>query len=194
MLKIAFVSLITSIIFGIIVGLLRLSRNKIIKGIATFYISFIRGTPMLIQIYLIYYGLSFNMTTFAASVIALTVNSSAYIGETVRGGIESIDKGQMEAARSLGLTHGQGMINVVIPQALKSIFPSLANQFIILIKNTSMMSVIGVHELMYNSNTVRANTYLAFEPLIIAAIMYYIVCLLLEKAIGLVERRFSYSA
>ena len=150
-LKIAAVSVITSILFGIIIGIMRLSKNFAIRNVVAFYVSFIRGTPMLIQIYIVYYSLSLNLSMFAASVVALTVNASAYIGETVRGGIESIDKGQMEAARSLGMTHWQAMQEIVIPQAIKSILPSLCNQFIILIKNTSMMSVIGVHELMYLS-------------------------------------------
>ena len=100
-LKIAVVSVLTSILFGIIIGILRLSRNCVLKNIFAFYVSFIRGTPMLIQIYIVYYSLSFNMTMFTASVVALTVNASAYIGETVRGGIESVDKGQMEAANPL---------------------------------------------------------------------------------------------
>lgn len=193
-LKIAAVSVLTSILFGIIIGILRLSKNFVLKNVFALYVSFIRGTPMLIQIYIIYYSLSFNMSMFTASVVALTVNASAYIGETVRGGIESIDKGQMEAARSLGMSHWQAMQEIVIPQAIKSILPSLCNQFIILIKNTSMMSVIGVHELMYNSNTVRANTYLAFEPLIIAATMYFVVCFVLEKGVNYLERRLKYSA
>ena len=191
--KIAFAAVIVSILVGIVIGILRLSRNIIIRNVVKFYVSFIRGTPMLIQIYIIYYSLSFNMSMFTASVVSLTVNTSAYIGETVRAGIQSIDKGQAEAARSLGMSHGQAMRLIVIPQAIKSILPSLANNFIILIKNTSMMSVIGVHELMYNSNTVRANTYLAFEPLIIAAVMYFVVCFVLEKAIALMERRMKYS-
>ncbi len=193
-LKIAAAATIASILFGIIIGIMRLSKNFVLRDIVAFYVSFIRGTPMLIQIYIVYYSLSFNLSMFMASVVSLTVNSSAYIGETVRGGIESIDKGQMEAARSLGMTHWQAMKEIVIPQAIKSILPSLCNQFIILIKNTSMMSVIGVHELMYNSNTVRANTYLAFEPLIIAAVMYFVVCFVLEKGVNYLERRLKYSA
>ena len=182
-LQIAAVSVITSIIVGIILGVLRMSKNPVIKGIIKLYISFIRGT-----------SLSFNMTQFQASVVAMTVNASAYIAETVRGGIESIDKGQMEACRSLGMTYWQGLMEIVIPQAIKSILPSLCNQFVILIKNTSMMSVIGMHELMYNANTVRSNTYLAFEPLIIAAVMYFVVCKLLEKGVNYLERRLRYSA
>lgn len=193
-LQIAAVSVLTSIFFGIILGILRLSKNPVIRSICGAYVSFIRGTPMLIQIYIIYYSLSINMSMFTASVVALTVNASAYIGETVRGGILSIDKGQTEAARSLGMTHWQALSEIVIPQAIKSILPSLCNQFILLIKNTSMVSVIGVHELMYNSNTVRANTYLAFEPLIIAAVMYFGVCFVLEKCVEYLERRLKYSA
>lgn len=193
-LKIAAVSVVTSILVGIILGVLRMSKNPVIKGIIKLYISFIRGTPMLIQIYIIYYSLSFNMTQFQASVVAMTVNASAYIAETVRGGIESIDKGQMEACRSLGMSYWQGLMEIVIPQAIKSILPSLCNQFVILIKNTSMMSVIGMHELMYNANTVRSNTYLAFEPLIIAAVMYFIICTILEKGVNYLERRLKYSA
>jgi len=180
-------------IFGTLVGLMRLSRNKPLVFFATAWVDFIRGVPVILQIYIIYYGLSLNIPDFWAAVISLTVNSSAYIGETVRAGIQAVDKGQMEAARCIGMSYAKAMRLIIIPQAIKKIFPALGNEFIILIKNTSLVSIIGLHELTYLSNTIRANTYLAFEPLIITAIVYFSLTYILKKALGVIERRMSAS-
>lgn len=189
----AFFAVLLSIAWGICLALMRLSSYKVISFIAISYVNFIRGTPLLVQIYIIYYGLSLNLPDYFAAVIALTVHSGAYISEIVRAGIQAVDKGQMEAARSLGMTHGNAMRRIIIPQAIKNILPALCNEFIIIIKNTSLMSVIGISELMYNVDTVRGNTYLAFEPLIIAAVMYFITTYILKHLVGILERRLQLS-
>lgn len=189
----AFFAVIISIAWGITLALFRLSSIKVLKWFAVAYINFIRGTPLLVQIYLIYYGLSLNLPDYLAAVLALSVHSGAYIAEVVRAGIQAVDKGQMEAARSLGMTHGNAMRRIVVPQAIKNILPALCNEFIIIIKNTSLMSVIGISELMYNVDTIRGNTYLAFEPLIIGAIIYFITTYVLKHLIGILERRLKAS-
>jgi arginine/lysine/histidine transport system permease protein len=189
----AFFAVIISIAWGITLALFRLSSIKVLSWFAIAYINFIRGTPLLVQIYLIYYGLSLNLPDYLAAVLALSVHSGAYIAEVVRAGIQAVDKGQMEAARSLGMTHGNAMRRIVVPQAIKNILPALCNEFIIIIKNTSLMSVIGISELMYNVDTIRGNTYLAFEPLIVGAIIYFITTYVLKHLIGILERRLKAS-
>ncbi|MEH7112669.1 amino acid ABC transporter permease [Neobacillus niacini] len=189
----AFFAVIISIAWGITLALFRLSSIKVLSWFAVAYINFIRGTPLLVQIYLIYYGLSLNLPDYLAAVLALSVHSGAYIAEVVRAGIQAVDKGQMEAARSLGMTHGNAMRRIVVPQAIKNILPALCNEFIIIIKNTSLMSVIGISELMYNVDTIRGNTYLAFEPLIVGAIIYFITTYVLKHLIGILERRLKAS-
>lgn len=192
-LMLAFWAVVFGTVLGAVIGLMRLSKHRIPRTLASWYINFIRGTPNLVQIYIIYYGMPFRLSDYTAAIIALTINASAYIAETVRAGIEAVDKGQMEAARSLGLSHVRSMWHVVIPQAIKNILPALCNEFIIVTKNTSIMSVIGVQELMYNTDTVRSNTYLAFEPLMIAAVMYFLVSYVLKRLIGIMERRLKAS-
>jgi His/Glu/Gln/Arg/opine family amino acid ABC transporter permease subunit len=192
-LRLAFFAVLIGTLLGIIIGMMRLSKVKAVHWVATGWVNFVRGIPVMLQIFIIYYGLASNMSDFWASVCALSVNSSAYIGEHIRAGIQAVDKGQTEAARSLGMTHFQNMMIIVIPQAIKNILPSLVNEFILLIKNTSIVSVIGLHELMYLSNTVRANTYLAFEPLICAAVVYFCVTYVLKKLVGIMERRLQAS-
>lgn len=191
---------IFSVLFGIVLGilfaLLKLSRFRVLKAIAVSYINFIRGTPILVQIYIIYYGLygiGINFPDMGAAVVALAINSGAYVAEIVRAGIQAVDKGQTEAARSLGMTHGNAMRLVIIPQAIKNILPALCNEFIVVTKNTSMVSVIGIHELMYNADTVRGNTFLAFEPLAVAAVIYFSISYVLTKAVEVLERRLKYS-
>ncbi|MDF2524830.1 MAG: amino acid transporter permease, partial [Clostridiales bacterium] len=119
----------------------------------------------------------------------ISLNSAAYVAEIIRAGILSIDKGQMEAARSLGMPHNMAMTNIIIPQAFKNILPALGNEFIVLIKESSIVSVVGIHDLMYNADTVRGNTYLPFEPLIIAALIYFVITFILSKLLNLLERR-----
>ena len=192
-LQLAIFAVLFGTVFGIIIGLMRISKNKPMALISSSYVNFIRGIPIMVQIYIIYYGMSLNIPDFWAAVAALTVNSSAYIGEHVRAGIQAVDKGQMEAARCVGMPYMKAMRLIVIPQAIKNILPSLCNEFILLIKNTSVVSIIGLHELTYLSNAIRANTYLAFEPLIVTAFVYFCVTYILKKLVGILERRLKES-
>lgn len=192
----AFFTVIFGFVLGLILSLLRLSKSKILNLIATAYIEFIRGTPILVQLYIVFYGLphlGIALPDFAAGVVALSVNSAAYIAEIIRAGIQAVDKGQMEAARSLGMKQSLAMRYIIIPQAVKNILPALGNEFITVIKESSVASIIGIHELMFNAATVQGNTYRPFEPLIIAAIMYFVLTFSLSKVMGTFERRMKTS-
>lgn len=194
------------VIFGVVLALMKLSKIKVLKLFSACYIEFIRGTPLLVQLYIIYYGLpklginfpevpalGDNFPDFMAAIITLAINSSAYVAEIIRGGIQAIDKGQMEAARSLGMNQTLAMIHIIIPQAFKNILPALGNEFITIIKESSIVSIIGIHELMYNADTVRGNIFRPFEPLIVAAIMYFMMTFTLSKFMGMLEGRMKAS-
>lgn len=191
---------------GLLLTLMRLSNNRLLKFISTFYIEFIRGTPILVQLYIVYYGLPMigikippipvfgsQFPDFASGIIALALNSAAYVAEIIRAGIQAVDKGQMEASRSLGMTKGSAMYHVIIPQAFKNILPALGNEFITVIKESSIVSIIGIHELMFNADTVRGITFQPFEPLIVAALIYFAMTFTLSKFLGIAERRMSVS-
>lgn len=188
----AFFAVLFGTMLGLALTLLRRSKFKIISLIATSYVEFVRGTPLLVQIYIIYIGLpkliGTDMPDMLVGAIALSLNSAAYVSEIIRAGIDAVDKGQMEASRSLGMNHGLTMIHIIIPQAFKNILPALGNEFIAIIKDSSMVSVIGVAELMYNAGIVRGNTALGLEPIIIAAVIYFILTFTLTRALGYVER------
>ena len=177
--------------------LIRRSKIKPISILATAYVEFVRGTPLLVQIYIIYIGLpnltGLDMSDMAVGIVALSLNSAAYVSEIIRAGIEAVDKGQMEASRSLGMTQGQAMIDIIIPQAFKNILPALGNEFISVIKESSMVSVIGVAELMYNAGIVRGNTALGLEPVIVAAVFYFVITFTLTRCLGFIERRLKAS-
>ncbi|MCT8975425.1 amino acid ABC transporter permease [Clostridium sp. CX1] len=192
----AFFTVLFGFMLGLLLSLMRLSNKKILNVIAASYVEFIRGTPLLVQLYIVFYGLphlGIALPDFAAGIIALSVNSAAYIAEIIRAGIQAVDKGQMEAARSLGMKSGMAMRYIIIPQAVKNILPALGNEFIVVIKESSIASIIGIHELMYNADTVRGNTFKPFEPLIVAAIMYFILTFSLSKVVGAFERRLKTS-
>jgi len=193
---IAFFTVLLGSLFGLFLSLLKLSNNKIFKFIAAAYIEFIRGTPILVQLYIIYYGLpviGIELPDMLAGVVTLSINSSAYVAEIIRAGINAVDKGQMEAARSLGMSNAMAMRLIIIPQAFKNILPALGNEFITIIKESSIVSVIGIGELMYKADTVRGNTALPFEPLIVAAIIYFILTFSLSKLLGMAEGRLKRS-
>ena len=183
----AFFAVLFGTILGLGVTLLRRSKFKIIKFIGTAYVEFVRGTPLLVQIYIIYIGLpnliGLDLPDMTVGIVALSLNSAAYVSEIIRAGIEAVDKGQMEAARSLGMNQRMAMFQVVIPQAFKNILPALGNEFISVIKESSMVSVIGVAELMYNAGIVRGNTALGLEPIVVAAIIYFIITFTLTRAL-----------
>ncbi len=183
-------SLIT-VIMGSIIGLVIISmrRSSIcpISLFAKFYTLFIRGTPLLLQLYIWLYGLPkvgivipalplagdlFGSREFSTALVALGINSSAYVAEILRGGLEAIDKGQTEAARSLGLSSRQTMRYIIIPQAVRVVLPGLGNEFIQMIKESSIVSTVGIFDVMYSSNIVKAATFAVFEPLIIVALIY----------------------
>nr|WP_246583170.1 amino acid ABC transporter permease [Clostridium simiarum] len=195
-LLLAFFTVMLGSLMGLLLSLMKLSNNKIFKSIASIYIEFIRGTPVLVQLYIIYYGLpalGIEFPDMVAAVITLSINSAAYVAEIIRAGINAVDKGQMEAARSLGMGKSMAMTHIIIPQAFKNILPALGNEFIVIIKESSIVSVIGIHELMYNANTIRGNLFQPFEPLIVAALMYFIMTFTLSKLLGIVERRMKVS-
>lgn len=195
--KFTIILAIFTVLFGVVLGtllaLMRISKNKALNAIAAVYVEFIRGTPLMVQLFIIYYALptiiGLNIPEMQSAIMALAINSGAYVAEIIRAGIQAVDKGQMEAARSLGMPYGMAMRYIIIPQAIKNILPALGNEFIVVIKESSVVSVIGIKELMYNADTVRGNTFRAFEPLIVAAIMYFIMTFTLSKLMGRFERR-----
>jgi polar amino acid transport system permease protein len=195
--KFTIILAIFTVLFGVVLGtllaLMRISKNKALNVIAAVYVEFIRGTPLMVQLFIIYYALptiiGLNIPEMQSAIMALAINSGAYVAEIIRAGIQAVDKGQMEAARSLGMPYGMAMRYIIIPQAIKNILPALGNEFIVVIKESSVVSVIGIKELMYNADTVRGNTFRAFEPLIVAAIMYFIMTFTLSKLMGRFERR-----
>ncbi|OQY31510.1 MAG: arginine ABC transporter permease [Spirochaetaceae bacterium 4572_59] len=197
----AIFTLILGAIIGLVISLMRLSSRRILSWPARAYISVIRGTPLLVQIFIIYYGLPFNfpqamflgvdLARFVPGIIALSINSGAYIAEIVRAGIQAVDKGQMEASRSIGFNHAESMKLIILPQAIKNILPALGNEFVIVIKESSIVSVIGIAELMYNAGIVRGATYRPMEPLLIAAFIYFILTSTITRILGQAERRMS---
>lgn len=193
----AFFAVLFGTMLGLALTMLRRSKFKPISYIATAYVEFVRGTPLLVQIYIIYIGLpkliGIDMSDMTVGAVALALNSGAYISEIIRAGIDAVDKGQMEAARSLGMSQRLAMFEIIIPQAFKNILPALGNEFVSIIKESSMVSVIGVAELMYNAGIVRGNTALGLEPIIVAAVIYFVLTFTMTRALGYVERRLKAS-
>ncbi|GIN58737.1 amino acid ABC transporter permease [Lederbergia ruris] len=186
--------LILGFILGALAGLGRLSKSKILRGICTFYVEVVRGTPILVQILFIYVGLSedligFNIDKITASIVAITINAGAYISEIVRGAVKSIDKGQHEAGRSIGLTEKQTMRYIIWPQAFKRMIPPLGNQFIISLKDTSLFSVIAVGELLYMGKQYYNATFSAFQTLIMVCILYLLITVPTSYYLQRLERK-----
>jgi len=194
----ALIAVILGSILGVALTLLRRSKYKVVKLIGDIYVEFIRGTPLLAQIYIIYIGVpallsGMDIPDLAVGAIALSLNAAAYISETIRSGIEAVSKGQMEAARSLGMNQRTAMFDIIMPQAFKNILPALGNQFIGSIKDSSIVSVIGVAELMYETTIVRGNTALGLEPILVASLGYLVLTFTLSRLLGIVERRLKTS-
>ena len=196
-----------AVVFGILIGsllaLMRLSKFHIgrfrpLDFIATIYVEIIRGTPLLLQLYFFYFMLPqflpfLNLSEFACVVIALVFNSIAYVAEIVRAGIDAVDRGQMEAARSLGLNSRQAMVRVILPQAVKNILPALCNEFVSVIKETSLASTFFIGDIMSQYKIINGFTFLIIEPLLIAGIIYFIITFVLSKGIAVLERRMKAS-
>jgi len=195
-LQVTVLAIVFGIILGLIVALGRLSGSWIIRFICTAFVEFIRGTPLLVQIYIVYFALpqlGIQLGPIPAGVLAIGVNSGAYNSEIFRGGIQSIDKGQTEAAKSQGMTYWQTMRYIILPQALRRIIPPLGNEFVTLIKDSSLVSVMSVHELTFRANLVAARTYNFFTMYIGTAIIYFVMTFITSKMLGLLERRLRIS-
>ncbi|PZG77471.1 ABC transporter substrate-binding protein/permease [Staphylococcus aureus] len=184
-------------ILGAFVALMKLSKIKIISWIASIYIEILRGTPMLVQVFIVFFGitaaLGLDISALVCGTIALIINSSAYIAEMIRAGINAVDKGQMEAARSLGLNYRQTMKSVIMPQAIKNILPALGNEFVTLIKESSIVSTIGVGEIMFNAQVVQGISFDPFTPLLVAAALYFVLTCVLTRIMNMIEGRLNAS-
>lgn len=194
--EIAVISLILAVILGIILGIFSISTSKILKTISTVYIYIVRGTPLMIQALFLYFGvgqaLGIRFDPMVAAIITLTVNATAYMAEIFRGGIQAVDNGQMEAARCLGLSYYKSMRKVILPQAIKIMVPSILNQFIVTLKDTSILSVISIRELTLSGQIIIARNFKPLEMYAIVAVMYFIIITLLTLASRYVERKLSY--
>ena len=191
-------------ILGTLMASMRMSRFLPFHWLGVAYIEFIRGTPLMVQLMFIFYGLPMvgftlpdipwipNFSRFTAGIIAMSLNSCAYIAEIIRSGIQAVDSGQMEAARSVGFSHGQAMRLVVLPQAVKNILPALGNEFVTVIKESSIVSIIGLADLMFRTNDVIALTYKNLESLAVAALCYFAMTFTGGRIIALAERKMAH--
>lgn len=204
-LKLTVITSLVSILIGMVIGLLvclmKMSKNVVLRAIADVYIWIIRGTPMLVQAFIVFFGVpqvvrmfvsDFKFTALTAGIITLSLNAGAYLAEIYRGGIMAVPKGQTEAARSLGLSQGQAMRKVVLPQAIKFSIPSLVNQFIITIKDTSILSAIGMAELVNKAKTYVGSTYTFFETYLVVAAMYLVIISILMIISNYIEKKLKY--
>ncbi|MBQ8207333.1 MAG: amino acid ABC transporter permease [Clostridia bacterium] len=194
--EITFLALLIGVVIGFLVAIIRVTNSKtgklnILSSICQVYISIIRGTPVMVQLLIIYFVLllPIGIEKFPAAVLCFGLNSGAYVSEIVRGGIMSVDNGQTEAGRSLGFNYAQTMLYIVIPQAFKAVLPALANEFITLLKESSVAFYIGVADLTQGGLKIRSITYSNFMPLIAVAVIYLIVVLGLTKLVSLLEKR-----
>ena len=189
------VSIFFALILGIIFGMFRVSRSIWLRGIGTTFVDIFRGTPLLVQAFFIYFGIpsamGFQMSALTAGIITLSLNAGAYMTEIVRGGIQSVDKGQMEASRSLGIGYLPTMRKVILPQAIRTMIPSYINQFVITLKDTSILSVIGIAELTQTGRIIIAGNYQAFKMWLIIGIIYFIVIMALTKLSDRLEKRIN---
>lgn len=188
------IGLFLGFILGALTGLGRLSKSKILRGICSVYVEIVRGTPILVQVLFIYNGLTediigVNIDKLSASIIAITINAGAYIAEIVRGAVDSIDRGQHEAGRSIGLTERQTMRHIIWPQAFKRMIPPLGNQFIISLKDTSLFSVIAVGELLYMGKQYYNVTYTPFETLTMVCVLYLLITIPTSLYLRRLERK-----
>ena len=188
---------------GIFVALMKLSKFKIIRAIASIYIEITRGTPVLVQVFIWFFGLSYiielpnvyiadmELSRLIPGALALALNSGAYVAEIIRAGILAVDKGQTEAALSLGMKNHMIMKFVIMPQAIKNILPAIGNEFIVLIKESSILYVIGIQEIMAKTSTIQSSTFQPIAPLVVASVIYLILTFSLSRFVGIFERRLN---
>lgn len=200
-LLLALCGLLFGTLLGMIFGILSVVKNKVCNVIAMVFVDVVRGVPMIVLAMFVFFGVPYclnnmmgmgvTLTALQAGTICLALNCGAYMAEIIRAGIQSVDKGQMEAARSLGLPYWRAMQRVVLPQAIRTMVPSIINQFIITLKDTSILSVIGFPELVNTAKNVVANTFKSFQVWGIVAVMYLIIILILSKSAKCLERSWS---
>jgi His/Glu/Gln/Arg/opine family amino acid ABC transporter permease subunit len=193
-LAISVISIFLGFVGGIFIGMCRISKNPFVYYPATAYVEAFRGTPLLIQIFLIYLGLpslGLEFSPWEAGILALSMNSAAYQSEIFRGGIQGIPKGQMEAARAMGLSHNQSMFKVIIPQALRNALPPYTNEFCTMIKDSSLVSTISIMELTLSAKIVISNTFQPFVIFIFIALIYFIMTFVTSRAMHYLEKRFA---
>lgn len=193
--QITAISVGLGLIIGMFVGIARICNVKVLRALAAVYIDFLRGTPLLVQIFLIYFALPMvvgqRVDPFIAAITACGINSGAYIAEIFRAGIQAIDEGQMEAGRSLGMTWVQTMRYIIVPQAFKNIVPPLGNEFIALLKDSSLVSVIGFEELTRRGQLIIARTYGSLEIWITVALIYLVMTLTISRLVSCMEKRLA---
>ncbi|ULQ60803.1 amino acid ABC transporter permease [Brucepastera parasyntrophica] len=194
--RLTLISLFFATILGLIFCFMNISRNRVLKIISNAYLDIIRGTPLLVQAFFIYFGipqaLGIRFSPDMAGIITLSLNAGAYMAEIFRGGINAVSSGQMEAARSLGLPYGRAMIKVVLPQAVRIIIPSLVNQFIITLKDTSILSVIGIRELTQTGKLIIAVNFESFKVWAMVALMYLVIIKILSVLSKRIEKGLTY--
>ena len=193
-LALAAIAVVIGVILGTIFALFKLSPNFILKAIGNIYVEYVRGTPLLVQAFMVFFGtqvIGFNLSAFAAGALAMGLNSAAYVAEIIRSGINSVDNGQNEAARSLGLSKGKAMRYIILPQAVKNILPALGNEFVTVIKEGSVVSVIGVGELMFQTGVVQGASFKPFFPLVITSLIYFVLTFGISRALGYAENRMN---
>lgn len=201
-LLLALCGLFFACILGLIFGIMSVIKNRICNIISQIFVDMIRGVPMIVLAFFVYFGVPYlfntiiggfniSLTALQAGTICLALNCGAYMAEIIRAGIQAVDKGQMEAARSLGLPYATSMRKVVLPQAIRTMIPSIINQFIITLKDTSILSVIGFPELVNTAKNVQANTFMSFQTWAIVGVMYLIVITILSRVAKTLERRMN---
>lgn len=195
--QITVISLVFAMVIGLVLGVFSITKSKILRAISTVFVDAIRGTPLLVQILFIYFGLpsviDITLTAFAAGIIAITVNAAAYLVEIFRAGINSVDPGQMEAGRTIGFSYSQTMRLIVLPQAIRRMIPAFVNQFIVSIKDTSLLSAIGVAELTLAGQSIYAANFRAFEILFAVGVLYFVIIYALTLLSRWLERRLDVS-
>lgn len=193
----AFIGVIIGTALGTLLALMRRGKMKLLKWLSVIYIEYTRGTPLLVQVFIVFFGtqvIGLHVSAFVSSALAMGLNSGAYVAEIIRGGLNSVDVGQNEAARSLGLNSGLSMRYVILPQAFKNILPALGNEFIAVIKESSIVSVVGVGELMFQTGVIQGASFKPFLPLIFASLIYFVLTFGLSRLLNLIEKRYNLSS
>lgn len=196
-----------TVLFGTIIGslaaMMRLSGSRVLNLVSGVYISVVRGTPLIVQLWICFFQLTkmvpfpqitvwgVDMGRFLPCLVALALNSGAYVSEIIRAGIQAVDKGQMEAARSIGMPKSLAMRLIILPQAIKNILPAIGNEFVSMIKETAIIQYLGIPDLMYSADTIKTITYQPLPPLYCAAIIYFILTYVTSKGINIFERRLN---